>query len=62
MTHTAYTAELSSEWDLQLDGNGNVAMLREAPAILQNVCNEGRRLIVMPAVARRHSKAHLSRG
>ena len=39
MTHTAYTAELSSEWDLQLDGNGNVAMLREAPAILQNVCN-----------------------
>ena len=42
MTHTAYTAELSSEWDLQLDGNGNVAMLREAPAILQNVCNEGR--------------------
>lgn len=42
MTHTAYTAELSSEWDLQLDGNGNVAMVRGTPAIVQNVCNEGR--------------------
>lgn len=42
MTHTAYTAELSADWDLQLDGNGNVAMIRGASAIVQNVCNEGR--------------------
>lgn len=42
MTHTAYTAALSAEWDLQLDGNGNVSMLRDTEAIVQNVCNEGR--------------------
>ena len=42
MAHTSYTAELSSDWDLVLDGNGNVSMLRGADAILQNVCNEGR--------------------
>ena len=42
MTHTAYTAALSAEWDLQLDGNGNVSMLRDTAAIVQNVCNEGR--------------------
>lgn len=42
MTHTAYTAALSAEWDLQLDGNGNISMLRDTAAIVQNVCNEGR--------------------
>ena len=42
MAHTAYTAELSSGWDLVLDGNGNVSMLRGSPAVVQNVCNEGR--------------------
>lgn len=42
MTHTAYTAALSAEWDLQLDGNGNISMLRDTEAIVQNVCNEGR--------------------
>lgn len=42
MTHTAYTAALSTEWDLQLDGNGNISMLRDTAAIVQNVCNEGR--------------------
>lgn len=42
MAHTAYTAELSGDWDLVVDGNGNLAMLRDAPAVVQNVCNEGR--------------------
>lgn len=42
MTHTAYTAALSAEWDLQIDGNGNISMLRDTAAIVQNVCNEGR--------------------
>lgn len=42
MTHTAYTAELSGDWDIQLDENGNVSMLRSGAAVVQNVCNEGR--------------------
>lgn len=42
MTHTAYTAELSDDWDLVLDGNGNLSTLRGTEAICQNVCNEGR--------------------
>lgn len=42
MTHTAYTAELSDDWDLTLDGNGDLSMIRSAQAICQNVCNEGR--------------------
>lgn len=41
MTHTAYTAELSDDWDLTLDGNGDLSMIRGAQAICQNVCNEG---------------------
>lgn len=40
--HTAYTAELSDDWDLTLDANGNLKMLRDTPAIEQNVANEGR--------------------
>lgn len=40
--HTAYTASLSEDWDLQLDANGNLSMLRDARAVEQNVCNEGR--------------------
>lgn len=40
--HTSYTPELSGDWDLQLDGNGNLSMLRGTAAIVQNVCNEGR--------------------
>ena len=42
MAHTAYTAGLTEDWDLELDDNGDVQMLREAEAITQNVCNEGR--------------------
>lgn len=42
MTHTAYTAELSPEWDLVLDGNGNLSTIRSTSAIVQNVCNEAR--------------------
>lgn len=42
MAHTAYTAELSDDWDLVIDGNGNLSTLRDAQAICQNVCNEGR--------------------
>lgn len=42
MTHTAYTAELSDDWDLTVDGNGDLSMIRGAQAICQNVCNEGR--------------------
>lgn len=42
MTHTAYTAELSADWDLVLDGNGNLSMIRGTAATVQNVCNEGR--------------------
>ena len=42
MAHTAYTAGLTDDWDLELDDNGDVQMLREAEAITQNVCNEGR--------------------
>ena len=37
MTHTAYTAELSDDWDLTLDGNGDLSMIRGAQAICQNV-------------------------
>lgn len=40
--HTSYTAKLSDDWDLQLDGNGNVETCRKAEAICQNVCNECR--------------------
>lgn len=42
MAHTAYTAALSDDWDIELDDNGDIRMLREAEAISQNVCNEGR--------------------
>lgn len=42
MTHTAYTAELSDDWDLVLDGNGNLSMIRGTAATVQNVCNECR--------------------
>lgn len=42
MAHMSYTAELSPDWDLVLDGNGNLSMLRGAQAICQNVSNEGR--------------------
>lgn len=42
MAHSAYTAALSENWDLQLDANGNILMARSTAAITQNVCNEGR--------------------
>lgn len=40
--HTEKTAELSSDWDLVLDPNGNLSILKGTRAICQNVCNEAR--------------------
>lgn len=41
--HTSYTAKLDqNDWDLTLDSNGDVAMIRKARAVCQNVANECR--------------------
>lgn len=40
--HTSNTWGLTSQWDLELDGNGNPKMLTENDAICQNVSNECR--------------------
>lgn len=42
MTHTAKTLKLTPDWDLEIDENGNLAMLDGVDAILQNVSNEVR--------------------
>lgn len=40
--HTQKTAALSGAWDLVLDANGNLSILKGTAAICQNVCNEAR--------------------
>lgn len=42
MTHTAFTWGLTSDWDLDIDENGNPRELRSAEAICQDVANEAR--------------------
>lgn len=40
VAHTAKTLSLSDEWDLELTPEGNLKMLRDDSAILQDVANE----------------------
>ena len=40
--HTSRTLALSPSWDLTLDENGNLEILEETSAILQNCANECR--------------------
>lgn len=42
MSHTENTIALDANWDISFDSNGNLRLLTELEAILQNVCNETR--------------------
>lgn len=42
MTHTARTFALTKDWDIHLDGAGNIALRTEGEALAQNVANECR--------------------
>ena len=42
MAHTTVTPKLSDDWNLVIDGNGNLMFIEGSEAICQNVANECR--------------------
>ena len=42
MAVNSYTAELSADWDIQIDASGGIKMTKGTPGICQNVACEGK--------------------